>query len=289
MQRLTVIALLLLLVSCKSKEDNPAPTPERWVLFDKKIYDYKLNSLGSADTVYIMNYKYKDGLLNDSSVSFVVYKYNYKNALTDEISYQIDSSRKVVEGLTKKYNFNAKGVLVGSSVFYDNKLDRSETSYYNDSNVLTRQVVIAAKIDTNANKANFASTTASSNSSVRYDTTIMVYKYDETKKLVGLTYSDPRGKIVRNDANVYSGSDPLFSHSTSPSGDTLQKVTYEKSGKIMHISIENDTLMVIQNVQNGFQVGQMTIDKKKKEKWRSAVSYDPTSGRPKEETLYKAI
>ncbi|RYZ28789.1 MAG: hypothetical protein EOO10_08355 [Chitinophagaceae bacterium] len=285
MLRLTAFAMLFLLFACNSKDDKPAPSGDNWVLFEKKVYDYKLNAIGYADTAYTRTYQYKDGLITDSSVTFTVYKYQ-GNVLTDEIAYRFDSvKRTLVPGLTKKYVFNQKGAMTGSSVVFDGKLVSAESFDFNDSNLLTKQYTVTAKVD---GKVNEAQGVSSPEYKIRYDTVITSYKYDDAKKLVGLTYTDGRGNLLRTDVNIYSGNEPLQSHSVNPRGDTLQKVTYEKDGKILHTAIENDSIVVLQNTFNGFKVAQMTIVKKNNERWRSAISYDP-KGRPAQEMLYKAM
>ncbi|RYD88341.1 MAG: hypothetical protein EOP50_19260 [Sphingobacteriales bacterium] len=128
-----------------------------------------------------------------------MYKYS-NNALTDEVAYQYDSVKKtLVPGLTKKYLVNPKGYVTGSTVTFDGKLVSAESFDYSDSNQLTRQYTISAKVDGKVNSVNPAS---SSDYKIRYDTVITLYKYDDSKKLVGLTYTDSKGNLLRTDVNV---------------------------------------------------------------------------------------
>lgn len=278
MQRLFAFALLCFLLSCKSNDKPKGPVADNWVLSEKKTYDYRLNSVGYADTVFVQTHKYENGMVKDSTVSFIVYRY-LNNKLTDEVSYAVNAGSKAAEEATKKYIYNTKGTATGFNVYQNGKLIRSENYSYNDSNQVTKQVLILPR--------NADGSPAQNGSGTGYDTITAAYRYDDAKKIIGTIFKDQYGNVLRNDLNVYSGNMPLLSYSTNPKGDTLQKITYEQNGKILHTSIENDSVVLIQNTMNGIQVAQMTVHKKKNQKWRSAISYDE-KGRPKQEVLYKA-
>lgn len=287
MQRLILASFVCMVLSCNSdKEGKPSEPSENWVIAEKKFYDYKLNSVGRPDTVYVYNKKFRDGLVVDSSTTFTVNRYN-GDYLSDEMSFVVKNNREIVPFTNTKYTFDNKGRSTSQITSGAGKLIKDERYYYNDSGLLTKTVLVQIKNYDIATGGPLELTTASS-SSIGYDTLTTLYEYDKTNKVIGSKYVDNRGAIFSKDVNIYSGNDPLLTATINTKGDTIKKITYEKRNKIFMTVTETDSFYVFQNYVNGIPIAQKTKYKNRNEQWRSAVKFDQ-NGRKVEEVLYKAM
>jgi|GEM_PF-5514435 len=287
MQKLVIACLVFFAVACNSKDETSTTAPaENWVLAEKNRYEYKLNSMGHPDTTYVYTQKYKDGLVTDSSITFIVNKYE-KEFLSDEITYVIDGSKKPIQHTATHYTFDKKGRNIAKTVYGAGKVIMDQRFVFNDSNLIVKSISIQIKNYDLVTGGPLELATASA-ASIGYDTLVSVYEYDKDKKVVGTNFLDSKGNVVSKDVTLYSGNDPLLSANVSAKGDTMKRITYEKRDKILMTVTETDSLVLFQNFANGVQIAQKTKYKNRNEQWRSAVKFDQY-GRKIEETLYKML
>ncbi|RZK24882.1 MAG: hypothetical protein EOO43_06945 [Flavobacterium sp.] len=291
MQRFAFIFILLWATSCNSKKDDASTQKaENWVLDQDISYRYKLNATGNPDTTFIDTKWYKDGNFSDSSSVFYISKYN-GDLLMDIVHYSIDKIKGISQTSNVHYEYGMNKKIQVMSIYNGGKLTKLEKYGYDDANLLARYTLIQMKIlDSNLKSGEALSAALAKNSDIKlgYDTLNAVYKYDNTKKIVGATFTDNRGKVVRNDINVYSGNDPLYTYTLNDKGDTIQKMKYEADGKVLHSRLENDSFVLFQNTVNNAPIAQQTVFKNRNEKWRSAVTYDQY-GRKMQEKVYKSM
>jgi uncharacterized protein YuzE len=289
MQRFAIICLLFLTASCGSNEEtDKTAKPEEWVLTEKRRFDYKLNSLGKPDTTYIFFSKYDKSNVIDSSTSFYISKYK-GDLLSDKIYYRVENDKAAQQEYSVHYEYNTNGKIVASTIYNAGKLLKEERYTYNDSNVVSKYLLIQSKsMRLLPDESSTGFTAAANTSATGYDTVKGVYNYDQTKKVTGVIFTDNQGKLVRKDANIYSGNDPLSSHSVDYKGDTLQKIQFERNGKLLHSKLENDSFILYQNLSYGIPISQLLMYKNRKEKFRNSSVYDQ-KGRKTEDRLYKAM
>lgn len=291
MQRFAVILILFLAASCNSKkEDTSAQKAESWELNQDISYRYKLNATGNPDTTFIHTKWFKNGNFSDSSSVFYTSKYN-GDLITDIFHYSVDKNNVVSQTSNVHYEYGMNKKIQVMSVYNGGKLTKLERYGYNDANLLAKYTLIQMKImDSNLKSTDTLLAVLAKNSDIKlgYDTLNAVYKYDNTGKVIGATFTNNSGKVVRTDVNVYSGNDPLYTYSINEKGDTIQRMKYEADGKVLHSRLENDSFVLFQNTVNNAPIAQQTVFKNRNEKWRSAVSYDQY-GRKVQEKVYKSM
>jgi hypothetical protein len=293
MQRLAFVFLLFFFASCGSNEENTPATPtENWVLNQEHHYRYHLNPRGLPDTTYITTHNYKDGLVTDSSSAFYISKYS-GNLLTDMIHYRIEKGKPPINTSSVRYVYDmTKNKMQSMTVYNSGRISRQETYSYNDSNQLvsntTIQMMIKGAVPGGLDTLPINTSVMLDPSILGYDTVKAIYKYDDTKKIVGATFTNSQGKVLRTDVNIYSGDLPLWSYSVNPQGDTLQRIKYEPNGKTLYSRAENDSLVLWQNITNNTPIASKSFYKKTNELWRSASTFDQY-GRKVTEKVYKNI
>jgi hypothetical protein len=291
MQRFALLVILFFAASCNSKKDEASTQKtENWVLDQDISYRYKFNATGNPDTTFIHTKWFKNGNFSDSTSVFYISKYN-GDLLTDIFHYSIDKNKVVSQTSNVHYEYGMNKKIQLMSIYNGGKLTKLERYGYDDANLLSKYTLIQLKIMDSSLRSSdtlLAAMATNSNIKLGYDTLNAVYKYDNTKKVIGATFTDNSGKIVRNDVNVYSGTDPLFTYSLDAKGDTIQRMKYEADGKVLHSRLENDSFVLFQNTVNNAPIAQQTIFKNRNEKWRSAVSYDQY-GRKVQEKVYKSL
>lgn len=291
MQRSAIVFLFCLALSCKSKTSEENVTkPAQWEVVEKMRYDYRLNSVGKPDTIFIYTYNYKGVNLIDSSIRFQIHKYS-GDFLTERKDYKLDKNNNPTEENSIKYAYTKARALQSVTLFSNGELVRDDQYFYNDSNRLIKQVLIRSrKMTSLLDESSKESQLMPVNIGVTdgYDTITNVFKYDNMNKVIGAIMTDTHGKVLRNDINIYSGNDPLATISTDAKGDTLQSIDYKVDGNSLHSKIENDSLLLLQTARFGLKIAQTTIVKSRKERWRRTITYDKAA-RKTTETLYKAI
>ncbi|RYG53625.1 MAG: hypothetical protein EOO01_03860 [Chitinophagaceae bacterium] len=287
MQRFILAGIVLMFISCNSKtEDKPTDRTENWVLTEKNRFAYRLNNLGNPDTTFIYNQKYKDGLVSDSSTSFVVNTWK-DGLILKEAMYVM--TRNNIPGLltSTSYGYDAKGRVLSRKSESYGRLISQQLYFYNDTTGgLSRSKIIQLK-NYNLVTGKALNLTEAAPNEIGYDTTYTTYQYDQTKKVLGTKFFRNDGHLLSYDTTLYTGNDPLLTVNLSSKGDTLKKVTYEKRGKILMTVTETDSLALFQNLLNGVMIAQKTVYKGRNEQWRSAVLFDPVTGRKTEDNLYK--
>lgn len=283
MQRLIIYCLLLLLVSCKSKNEE-AQQADNWVLTKKTLYSYRLNALGLADTTFVKSYKYDNLDVKDSVEAFTVNNYDGSRVIMESSYIGTKISDPPLVSQTKYKYLNDKNLTSVTSTT-SGVLTRDEKFTYDTSGKLVSSVVIQMKdFDKISQNAGDKPIPKESLVNQGYDTLNIAYKYDAANKNMGGDFVDNRGNLIRRDVNVYSGNSPIRSFNLGPKGDTIQRIAYEQTGNIIKTQSDNNDYTIITAVNSGFLLGKITFDKKKNKKIKQDWGYD--MGRMTEERFY---
>jgi hypothetical protein len=281
MQRLLIYCLLLLLVSCKSKEEKAQPK-ENWVLTNRKVYTDKLNAFGLPDTTYTKSYSYENSNIKDSSEMFSVHKYDDERRLISRSFFLVRKDGSPF--LQSQSRMTYSGKYLANMIDETNGILTKDEKYtYDTSGKMVKSVIIRMKDFENILLKDARDLQKETLLNQGYDTLHITYKY-EGNKIAGGDMADNRGNLIRRDVNLYSGNSPFSSYNLGPKGDTLQHIRYSQVGDKLTSQIENNDFVIVTSTQSGYPTGKITFDKKKNEKLKQDWGY--ANGRLTEERFY---
>lgn len=281
MQRFVIYCLLLLLVSCKSKEEK-TQSAENWVLTNRKVYTDKLNNFGLPDTTYTKIYNYEDLNVKDTSELFSVSKYDNDRRLISRSFFLVRKDGSPFLQSQSRLFYSGK-YLTNMIDETNGVLTKNEKYTYDTSGKMVQSVIVRIKDFDKILLKDAQDLQKETLINQGYDTLYITYQYDGNKN-VGAEMVDNRGNLVRRDINIYSGISPLSSYNLGPKGDTLQSITYLQVGEKLTSQIENNDFIIVTDTRSGYPTGKLTFDKKKNEKLKQEWGYE--NGRLTEEKFY---
>lgn len=236
MKPISSLLLSVLLFSCgatTSKSDH-VDQSDNW---QKSNHVYTVNTYsksGLLDTSYKTTYLYQDGMLVDTFKSIIVRQYK-NSTLTNERGYTLspNGTKSLSHELIKQYD--AKGNLTLQINKMSGDIVSKTTMKYNNQGQIVEAINLFQILEDNPNDYILDSAVLhqSDKKSLRYDTTIITYQYDDKGKEIKTVTANTRGEIQKVSFSKYSGDELSLSFDLAPQGDTLSTITYLKEGSLI--------------------------------------------------------
>ncbi|MEI6946640.1 hypothetical protein V9K67_05515 [Paraflavisolibacter sp. H34] len=284
MRTFVYISLPLLFLSCSDSENKR--NGSNWMLSEQTIYTNTLTKEGYLDSSFAVRYRFNKGNLTDSSKGLIVrgYDKNHRLVRTEFFLPGKEGVRPRKAKGSSVFTYDAGGQLIASSSMFSGVLEEKSATQYDPSG---RQVQLTNifRVSEEAPEFQNAVFRESSGRKAAYDSVQVTFEYDKENKVSKVVTTDMRGKLLRTDFNLYSGSEAFASYSITPKGDTVQKIRYLKEGVVDKMVITAGSTVVTRWTSNDWLLGMVQEDNRTHKKRKLVNKYDET-GKLVEQKVY---